>query len=158
MISLSQRSVRKLENWLVVPLAVVAGLVIAYWAIVADRIPPLVLTEGEIITKAAHRLEPITARWRVDRTRNVAYSQTCERHVIDSLGTFHRVDEQEITNTAPPLADYIARSVNIPVGASWGPAYYRQQCCYEIEGLSLTRLFPICVRRPELPFEVLPNK
>jgi len=122
-----------------------------------DRTPPFDLSEGEIIPNKVRGGEPITARWRLTVLREASYSQTCTREVIDSLGTYRRVDEQERDSVLPPKENYIARSVNIPFDVSWGRAYYRQSCCYRIDGISLTKLFPICVRRPELPFDILPS-
>lgn len=158
MIALSQSAVRKIENWLIVPLAVVVSLIVAYWAMVIDRIPPIELSEGEIIPPRVKGGEPITARWRIETYRNASYSQQCTREIVDSLNTFRRVDEQERAGVMPPMENYIARSVFVPFDTAWGKAHYRQQCCYQVEGISLTGLFPICVRRPELPFEILPNK
>ncbi len=145
------------ENALVVPAAIIIAAAVSYWAMYADRTPPFELSEGEIIPQSVRGGEPITARWRVTQLREASYSQTCTREVIDSLGTFRRVDEQERASVLPPKENYIARSVNIPFDVSWGRAYYRQSCCYKIDGISLTKLFPICIRRPELPFEVLPS-
>lgn len=158
MISLSHPKARTVENWVAVPMAAIIGLSVGYWAMVTDRVPPIELTEGVIIPQRVKGGEPITARWRIDKTRDVSYSQQCTREIIDSLGTFRRVDEQERAGVTPPMENYIARSVNVPFDTAWGPAYYRQQCCYEIEGVSLTRIWPVCVRRPELPFEIIPNK
>jgi hypothetical protein len=154
----SQAKQRLVENWIIVPLAIAASGAMFYWAMVLDRVPPIIMSEGEIIPAKVKGGEPITARWRIDKTRDVSYSQQCTRDIIDSLGHFRRVDEQERAGVMPPLENNISRSVIVHFDAAWGKAYYRQQCCYEIEGLSLTRMFPICVRRPELPFEILPNK
>lgn len=157
MASIVRSHARVIENWIAVPLTIVIGAIVAYWAMVLDRIPPIVLADGEVVPQNVRGGEPITARWRIDKTRNASYKQQCSREIVDSLGTFRRVDEQERAGVMPPMVNYIARSVNVPFDASWGRAYYRQQCCYEIEGLSLTRFFPICTRRPELPFNILPS-
>ncbi len=148
---------RAWENYLAVPVAVTVAAAVSFWVLSIDRVPPIELSEGEIIPQKVWGGEPITARWRIIQLRDVSYSQTCTREIIDSLNTFRRVDEQERDSVLPPKENYIARSVNIPFDASWGRAYYRQSCCYRIDGLSLTKLFPICIRRPELPFEILPT-
>lgn len=147
---------RAWENYLAVPAAAAVAGAVSLWALFLDRVPPFSLTEGEITPTAVRGGETISARWRVTLTRDAPYSQVCTREIIDSLGTFRRVDEQERESILPPKENYIARSVNVPFEAAWGRAYYRQSCCYEFEGISLTQIFPICIRRPIIPFQILP--
>jgi len=157
MVSITTRA-SVIENFVAVPLSVVVAGSFAIWAFVLDRTPPLSLSEGEITPHEVVGGGSITARWRITVQRSSTYSQVCTREIVDSLNTVYRVNEQTADGVSPPEESHIARSVRIPFGVAWGPAYYRQQCCYQFDGASLTALFPVCVRRPPLSFEILPNK
>lgn len=122
-----------------------------------DRTPPFELTEGEIIPSKVRGGDKIETRWRLTLLRDRAYSFECRRWIVDVHGHPRPVEEQEVKNTLPPASDFITRSIVVPYEVGWGPATYRQSCCYQFEGLSLTKLFPICLRRPVISFEVLPT-
>ena len=144
------------ENFLAVPLVAGISAFAVYWAVVIDRIPPVSISNGTVLPQQVKRGEVITTSWDWAITRKGQCSATISRLVIDSQKTAHRRDDDKVDNV---LIDTprMSGGVNVPFAASWGPAYYRSLPCYRCDGLSLTRVFPICVQRPDLPFMIVPE-
>jgi hypothetical protein len=125
---------------------------------ILDRQTPYELSDGVVTPGEAKALQRITIRWSVGGRRNHRYNAHCTREIIDSVRTFHRVDEQAIEDAFIPTAPFTATSVVVPQAATWGPASYRSTCCYELEGtVTLTSLFPVCRRWPEVRFVISPT-
>lgn len=143
-----------IEWGLAIPLAVTFAAVVTGWALVFDRQPPFDLQGGNITPPAVREFEKFEVRWKQRRILRAGdYEAKCDRMIIDSVGTVHTID-------MPPAAttdvDFNPRVVHVPRGASWGPATWRIDCCYQMKRLSLTQLWPTCVRRPELRLTILP--
>ena len=89
-------------------------------------------------------------------TRFGACAGTIARIIEDSTGGAHRKVEQELPFTLPPISPGITRTVTVPYNSAWGPASYHVIACYQCRGISLTNIFPVCVRRDPLPFTIVP--
>lgn len=145
----------QIENWLIVPIVTAAVGAFAWWAMVYDRAPPILLSDGVIEPQKAAPLGFITARWRVEVLREGVWSATVNRDVRDGAGTWWRIDQQEVRDALIP-GSMLARSTQLPRGIAWGPAKYHLTGCYRKSGFSLTPIWPVCIEWPTLPFEVIP--
>lgn len=145
----------RIENWLIVPTVAVAVGIFAFWAMVLDREPPIWLSDGRI---EPQRIQPgghLTARWKVEVLRQGQWSATINRDVSDAVGTWWRVDQQEVRDVMITPTG-LARTTQLPFAISWGPAKYRLSGCYRNSGFSLTPIWPVCIQWPALPFQVIP--
>lgn len=145
------------ENILILPLAILVAGVISYWALIIDRVPPILLTEGTIHPKTVIPGQTIHAMWRVDDLRSGPCSAVISREIIDSTNVVWRQADQQVLDVVYPHAeDFMSREMIVPFGAAWGNALYRVRACFRCQGLSLTQLVPVCRHWREIPFTISP--
>ena len=146
-----------IENWLLIPGIVAIASCAAWWAMIYDRIPPIVLYDGRIEPQRVTTFGFVTARWRVDVVSSGAWSATVNRDIRDYAGTWYRVDQQDVKDANVPDGAMLARTTQVPRAAAWGPAEYYLSACYRKNGFSLTPIWPVCVQWPALSFEIVPS-
>lgn len=152
------RSYWIVENFLLVPLIAAVVLGVCYWAFVWDRQPPVDLYDGRVEPSSAAEFQTVNVEWQVRIIRRGPFVAHVVRQIspsIDATRAWRIVDEQttRTMGTTPALEP---RAFQVPRGFQWGPTVYRASVCYEMRGLSLTQIWPVCVRWPELPFEIVP--
>jgi hypothetical protein len=153
MLALKKRYSWIAENLIFLPIVAFIAIEFSYWAFVIDRQPPFDLSNGLVTPPAAKNLEKVEITWTRTDLRSGPFHATCTRELVDSVRAIHGIDQPRATNSP---GEFAARTMTIPNSASWGPAKLRVSCCYQMAGVSLTRLFPVCISRPELPFTILP--
>lgn len=142
------------ENVFYFPVVIAVAGFLYYWATIVDRRPPIALSDGTITPLEVEPGAYITPRWAMDRIREQPCSFVLSREIVDSTNVVWRKADQQISDYVYPDDKFIARPMQVPFGAAWGPARYHLVMCFRCQGLSATRAFPACIRWPELPFEI----
>jgi len=146
------------ENIGIVPLAVIVASVAAYWALVIDRLPPIELSEGRIVPAVARPGEVIHPIWSLKVLRKQPCSGAFTRYVVDGRRKVHYEAQQIIRDKIYADEPALTRPFNLSYDAQWGEdgsASYHIEGSFRCSGLSLTRLFPIHVSWPALPFRIV---
>jgi hypothetical protein len=149
------------ENILLVPIAALLLIGVGLWAFVTDRQPPTTLSDGRIEPPYASEFQQVNAEWKITINRRGPFVAYITRQIspsFDATRAWRTVDEQITILTISSGANLEPRPFQIPRGFQWGPTVYRATVCYEMQGLSLTRIWPVCVRWPEIPFEIVPPR
>lgn len=142
-----------IEYGLALPLAVILAAAATAWALVFDRQPPFDLTNGTVTPPAVREFETFKVDWQRRMLRSGDFEAKCTRAIVDSTKAI-RVIDMPRASTAP--GDFDPRIAQVPRSTAWGEAIWRVECCYRMKGISLTQLWPTCVRRPELRLTILP--
>ena len=143
---------RHWDNLVIVPLACAIFGSIAFWALIYDRQPPIVLSEGKVSPQKVAPGELITTTWQVTVNRSNACQSIAYRDIVDGQ---HVAWTVALHPRMPNQIGTYSRHIAIPNGAAPGKATYRLRACYSCTGISLTRIFPVCTQWPDLPFEIV---
>lgn len=124
-----------------------------------DRAPPYVHLHGEIYPIDPKPGDQLTVEWTMKTSR--VCSGWVQREIIDSQGVICNYDKQPAIRRDQLSAqqkdwkgDRLSRSFPLCARAAPGPARYRALTCYECNPLQ--HWWPICVRTPDIGFEILP--
>jgi hypothetical protein len=143
------------ENLLLIPAFMLAVAFGAWWLLVLDREPPIRLSEPVVSPSKVKPGGEVVVTWKLDRRRSGSFQGIITREIVDSTQVVWRVQEQVVYEAGLPPEGRIAKAVTVPFAAAWGPAQYRLQACWR-GAVSLTRVVPLCVEYPPVPFEIVP--
>jgi hypothetical protein len=132
-----------------------------FWMIFLDRDQPYVHDYGTITPTDPKPGDQLTVQWIMKKVNRVCDGWV-QREIIDSQGVICVYERQPAIRRDQLSAqqkggtpDRLMRSFPLCDRAAPGPAKYRAYTCYECNPLQ--KWFPVCVRTPDINFNIRPQ-
>jgi hypothetical protein len=129
----------------------VIGFVATVFYMAIDRDPPYEYLAGNILPDTPHVGEQIAIHWHIKAHRFCP--GRVARNITDQSGYIWRNKGGPVRENREQLA-HIVNTIDLPKNLGAGPATYFADVCYRCNPLH--RIWPLCVRTPELKFEIRP--